>query len=988
MFGAFILACGTTHLMEIWNIWHASYQLSGVIKAVTAAVSVITAGMMIPLVPQALSVPGRIHLVEANRKLTAEIASRKSLALPLDVPVRRRLSAGFAAAVLLTVMIGIASWRSEHRAEQDFYWVSHTHEVMEGIQRTLTDVIEAESNARAFSLIGQEQLLARYEAEHETVYRDEESLRRLTADSRSQQSGLEQLKARVEQALQFADAVIAKRRTLGPYPAVSDAMELQKHIELVRAKAREMYEEESQLLEERTEAASGSRRTTLTVAGLGALLGVLLWVLARIVVNREIAFSERARAQLSMLNLELESRVEQRTSTLQSEIAERKRVEAANERVLKELADQKFALDQHAIVAVTDVQGTITYVNDKFCTISQYSREELIGQNHRLLNSGHHRKEFFQQMFHTIANGKVWQGEIQNRAKDGSTYWVDTTIVPMLNVDGKPRQYVAIRADITERKRVEASLAERDKVLDLAQIIVRDTEGRIELWNLGTEKLYGYTRAQAVGQKSHELLQTQFPEPLEVIERKLERTGSWEGELIHRKRDNTPIIVSSYWVQHRDAEGNSTRVLEANVDITARKQAELQLAGQADKLSRQAEQLMRSQQALESQELMLRSVLDSMAEGLVVADEQGNFLIWNPAAEKILGRDGTRVPPQQWSQYYRVFRPDMVTPFPPEQLTLARAIRGESSTAEMFVRNPEFEDGVWIEISGGPLKDKKGLLRGGVVSFRNVSQRKADEREIRKLNDELEQRVATRTAQLESTNKELEAFSYSISHDLRAPLRHIGGFSRILVEDFGSSLPPQAQRYLQRIEQGAGRMGQLVDELLNLARVGRQKLELHRTELSALVRDVITILEPESAGRNVEWKIAELPAVQCDPILIRQVFQNLIGNALKYSRPRTRAVIEIGQVEKNGEVNIFVRDNGVGFNMKYVDKLFGVFQRLHRPEQFEGTGVGLATVRRIVQKHGGKAWAEAEVDRGSTFYFTLGAAEPGNPKNATAKAGG
>ena len=224
-------------------------------------------------------------------------------------------------------------------------------------------------------------------------------------------------------------------------------------------------------------------------------------------------------------------------------------------------------------------------------------------------------------------------------------------------------------------------------------------------------------------------------------------------------------------------------------------------------------------------------------------------------------------------------------------------------------------------------------------------------------------------------------------------MRHISGFSRILAEDFGPSLPEEGRKYLERIESGAQRMGQLVDELLNLTRVRRQALAVKATELGSVVKDVLTILEPEIAGRQIEWKIAELPFVECDPVLIQQVFQNLIGNALKYSRPRSPAVIEIGQmtdirkIQENGSPVFFVRDNGVGFNMKYADKLFGVFQRLHRAEDFEGTGVGLATVQRIVQKHGGEIWAEAELDRGATFYFTLGARKQSG-ESAAAAAGG
>jgi signal transduction histidine kinase len=255
---------------------------------------------------------------------------------------------------------------------------------------------------------------------------------------------------------------------------------------------------------------------------------------------------------------------------------------------------------------------------------------------------------------------------------------------------------------------------------------------------------------------------------------------------------------------------------------------------------------------------------------------------------------------------------------------------------------------------------------------REMIRRRWTEEELRRLNEELEDRVARRTAEIEASNKELEAFSYSVSHDLRAPLRHVASFANLLREHLSASLDETGENYLRRIVEAANGMGRLIDGLLIFSRLGRVEMSREPVNLTQLTEEALQELQPEIEGREIVWRIGELPVVEGNREMLRTVVVNLLSNAIKFTRPRRPAQIEVGcRGAREGETVCFVRDNGVGFDMRYAGKLFGVFQRLHRARDFEGTGIGLANVQRIILRHWGSVWAEGEVGRGATFYFSL-----------------
>jgi PAS domain S-box-containing protein len=363
--------------------------------------------------------------------------------------------------------------------------------------------------------------------------------------------------------------------------------------------------------------------------------------------------------------------------------------------------------------------------------------------------------------------------------------------------------------------------------------------------------------------------------------------------------------------------------------------------------------------------LQFAAIIESSDDAIISKTLDGIITSWNPGAEKLFGYPAAEAIGQP-----------MLMLIPPERASeepeiLARIARGE------FIENFETvrvrKDGTLVDIAASisPIKDATGQVVSISKIARSITERKRAEEKIHQLNLELEQRVVERTAELEAANKELEAFSYSVSHDLRAPLRAVDGFSQAVEEDYGPQLPAEGRRYLRTIREAAQRMGVLIDDLLTFSRLSRQPLNQQKVNNTKLVRDVLEELNFRSQARPVEIRLGELPACEGDAALMKQVWINLLSNALKYTGKCDAAVVEIGCRSEAGENIYFVRDNGAGFNMQYAHKLFGVFQRLHRADEFEGTGVGLAIVQRIIQRHGGRVWAKAALNEGATFYFTV-----------------
>ena len=749
------------------------------------------------------------------------------------------------------------------------------------------------------------------------------------------------------------------------------------------------------------------------------------------------------------------------------DISESKKIERNLLQSLREVSDYKFALDESSIIAITDQKGVINHVNGNFCKISKYSAEELIGQDHRIVNSGYHPKEFIRNIWTTIAKGKIWKGEIKNKAKDGSIYWVDTTIVPFLDDKGKPYQYVAIRSDITERKKAEDDLAKSE--IHFRSLIENNADG-IALTDEFSNIIYRSPSAlKLMGAVPNDhTIALIHPDDLETIKNMrakcMENPGlpvSFQGRFLH---------FSGHYIWLEGVLTNQLHVKGVNAvvtnfrDISARKEAEenliasekrfrLLIENNYDIISLMDEKFKvfyRSPSAARITGWTNEEILnmdgtkhihpdDSKMAGNIVKELMANpgktistlfrnqhkdgHYLWMEGtvinlledddikaivfnfrditqrknaeeqlikSEKIYKAIASNIPGSvicllDRDYRYLLMEGDMTQKLgysktdllgnkagdvlPPKvfagvQDQFKRAFKGEIITKESD------RNGYDVISKFVPLKDENNKVYAIMTVTIDVTKLKNAQRDISELNRSLEEKIKVRTDQLKKSNEELEAFSYSVSHDLRAPLRGIVAFANILADEYSSKLDDEAKRITSIIRDNTLKMGNLIDDLLTFSRLGKQGLSKVQVNSDLMVRDIIKELVT-TENNSITWDIHDLSGVHADTNTLRQVWINFISNAIKYSGNKERPHIEIGSYQDKGQVVFYIRDNGAGFDEEYKDKLFKVFQRLHDADEFEGTGIGLALVEKIISRHEGRVWAEGKEGEGACFFFSL-----------------
>jgi PAS domain S-box-containing protein len=592
---------------------------------------------------------------------------------------------------------------------------------------------------------------------------------------------------------------------------------------------------------------------------------------------------------------------------------------------------------------MVDERGRMALVNAQLVQLFGYQRAELLDQpvemlvpeRFRNVHSGHRVNFFHSPSTRVMGAGR----DLFGRRKDGTEVPIEIGLNPIRTDKGA--FMLASIIDITERKRAEERFRLVVEASPSAMIMV-NAAGLISLVKTQTERLFGYARAELLDQPMEMLVPERYRGAHPGHRASFFHTPSTRAmgggrELYGRRKDGSEMPIEIGLNPIDTDEG--AFVLASILDITERKRADERF----------------------------RLIIERAPFGQLLVDRAGKITLVNAQIEKcfgynrkeLLGRPIEMLVPPRFRAHHAAHRDSFIASPVARPMGFGHELYGLRKDGSEFP----------VEIGLNPLEtDEEVMVLGTIV---DITERRLAEREIKRLNAELEQRVSERTAQLQAVNKELEAFSYSVSHDLRAPLRHIDGFSQALLEDYSDKLDDSGKRYLREVRSASQEMAQLIDDVLQLARVTRSEMRREVVNLSELARAISAEIRNREPERKVLLKVREGLATRGDKRLLRIMLNNLLGNAWKFTAQRAEAEITFGGEQKNGENTYFIRDNGAGFDMAYVGKLFGAFQRLHTASEFEGTGIGLATVQRIIYRHGGRVWAEGAVNEGATFYFTL-----------------
>lgn len=857
-----------------------------------------------------------------------------------------------AAALLVLILLGAAfGFWSTKRMLETLRWVDHTLKVQLELAHVVVQLRDAESAQRGYLLAGKEELLETFEPNLAGVRVSFDALRTLTDDRPEQQRQLDRLGPLLDRRIALLREQIQVRRSNGPEAAVATVgtPEGQRLMQDIASGIREMEDTEKQLLEQRSEAASNASQISLIVVVVGSALIIGLLGLAAWLTQREL----RSRKEYAQLQRAARDYAESIVDTVREPLVvldQEMRIERANRSYYEIFGANPEETEHHFLAEVGE---------------GQWNGPELA----KLLQE-------------TLSLDKrIDDLEWEYRQPDGSRRTMLLNACKLYRPGSESEAVLLSIEDITVRKKAEQELRtseERyrtivDSVTGYA-IFMLDPEGKVANWSRGAERIEGYKSAEIVGRHF-----SRFYPAEDVADGKPERElteakekGRVEDEGWRVRKDGTRFFANVIISGVRDALGQLKGFVILVRDVTERHR-------------------------IEQMHVHFRALFDSLPGLYVVLTPDFSIVAVSDAFLKatMTEREGLL-----GHKYFDIF-PD--NPNDPQatgetnlRASLSRVLKSNRSDTMAIqkydIRRPDgtFEERYWSPVNSPVLGADRRIEYiihrvEDVTEFVKQKREAGQNVEIRNRLDNMEaeifrssQRVQAANNQLRAANSELEAFSYSVSHDLRAPLRHIDGFADLLNSHASATLDDKGKRYLKTIADSAKRMGALIDDLLVFSRIGRAEMKRTDVNLNSLVDEVIHDLRIETNNRNVVWKRQDLPVVDADPALLRQVFVNLLANAVKYTRPRDPAIIEIGCVKKGDEDTLYVRDNGVGFDMTYVGKLFGVFQRLHRAEEFEGTGIGLANVQRIIVRHGGRVWAEGKMDEGATFYFTLPTASGSN----------